>query len=166
VAEFSGSPTMMTLSKRGFLILHFSVAVKAIFLLGKEYPWPKPEKCPVCSGVRLWGHGFVDRYFGGFMGALWMKRFRCPDCSSVHTCRPLDFPKGLQFSIEVVFKCLSNKIEANRWLSSVVRQNQQYWYRCLRNWASRQANVIKPTLFHLEAFLFDKTSEHFEPLFL
>jgi hypothetical protein len=33
-------------------------------------------------------------------------------------------------------------------------------------WASRQANVIKPTLFHLKAFLFGKTSEHFEPLFL
>jgi hypothetical protein len=26
--------------------------------------------------------------------------------------------------------------------------------------------VIKPTLFHLKAFLFGKTSEHFEPLFL
>jgi hypothetical protein len=48
----------------------------------------------------------------------------------------------------------------------VVWQNQQYWYRSLREWASRQANVIKPALFHLKAFLFGKTSEHFEPLFL
>jgi hypothetical protein len=36
----------------------------------------------------------------------------------------------------------------------------------MREWASRQANVIKPALLHLKAFLFDKTSEHFEPLFL
>jgi hypothetical protein len=36
----------------------------------------------------------------------------------------------------------------------------------LREWASRQANVIKPTLFHLKTFLFGKTSEHFEPLLL
>jgi hypothetical protein len=102
----------------------------------------------------------------GFMEALLMKRFRCPDCSAVHTCLPLDFLKGLRFSAEVVSKCLCSKIEENRWLSSVVRQNQQYWYRCLREWASRQANVIKPALFHLKAFLFGKTSEHFEPLFL
>ncbi|MDO9558510.1 MAG: hypothetical protein Q7I89_02365 [Syntrophales bacterium] len=95
-----------------------------------------------------------------------MKRFRCPDCSAVHTCRPLDFLKGLRFSAEVVSTCLRSKIEENRWLSSVVRQNQQYWYRCLRAWASRQATVIKPALSHLKAFLFGKTSEHFELLFL
>jgi len=83
------------------------------------------------------------------MEALWMKRFRCPDCSAVHTCRPLDFLKGLRFSAEVVSMCLCGKIEENRWFSRVTQQNQQYWYRCLREWASRQANVIKPTLFHL-----------------
>jgi hypothetical protein len=100
------------------------------------------------------------------MEALLMKRFRCPDCSAVHTCLPLDFLKGLRFSAEVVSKSLCSKIDGNRWLSSVVRQNQQYWYRCLREWASRQGNVVKPALFHLKAFLFGKTSEHFEPLFL
>jgi hypothetical protein len=100
------------------------------------------------------------------MEAVWIKRFRCPDCSAVHSCRPLDFLKGFRFSGAVIIKSLCIKIGEDRWLSLVVRQNQQYWFRCLRNWASRQANVIKPTLFHLKAFLFDKTSEHFEPLFL
>jgi hypothetical protein len=157
---------MMTLSKRGFLILHFSVAVKALFMMGKEYPWPTPEKCPVCSGTRLWGHGFVTRYFEGFMKALWIKRFRCPDCLAVHTCRPLGFLKGIRYGIEVICSCLRGKIEEDRWRGCVSRQNQQYWYRCLGMWASRQANVIKPVLSHLKDFLFGKTSEHFVPLFL
>lgn len=100
------------------------------------------------------------------MSALLMKRFRCPDCSSVHTCRPEDFLKGLRFSAEVISDCLSSKIEKDRWLSSAVRQNQQHWYRRLREWSSRQANVIKPGISHLKAFLFVKTSEHSEPLFL
>lgn len=166
MAELTSSPTLITLPKRGFLILHCSVIVKEIFTLGKAYSWPRPERCPSCMGKRLWGHGFVTRYLEGFVEALLVKRFRCPDCSAVHTCRPRDFPRGLRFSSEVVFQCLCSKIEEDRWPSSVVRQNQQYWYRCLRAWASRQANVIRPTLFHLKAFLFGRTSENFEPLFL
>lgn len=72
----------------------------------------------------------------------------------------------MRFSVAAIFKCLCSKIQENCWFSGVVRQNQQYWYRCLRAWVSRQANVIKPTLFHLKTFLFDKTPEHFEPLLL
>jgi len=164
--EFPGSVILMTLPQRSFLILHFPVSVKEIFLLGKKYPWPMLERCPACSGARLWSHGFVARYFEGFMEALWMKRFRCPDCSAVHTCRPCGFLQGIRFSAEVVSECLRRKIAECRWFSCVVRQNQQYWYRCLREWASRQANVIKPALSHLKDFLFGKTSEHLEPLFL
>jgi hypothetical protein len=100
------------------------------------------------------------------MSALWMKRFRCFDCSAVHTCRPAGFCKGIGSAAEVVWRCLLNKIEKGRWLSCVVRQNQQYWYRCLRKWSSRQANVIKPALSHLKDFLFGKTSEQYEPLLI
>jgi hypothetical protein len=165
--EFRGSPDHdVPLSQGYVLIIHFSVAVNEIFAQGKKFAWPRPERCPACSGIRLWGHGYVERYFEGFTAALWMKRFRCFDCSSVHTCRPLDFFKGLRFSAEVVLQCLLNKIEKGRWLSFVVRQNQQYWYRCLRTGSSRQANVIKPALFHLKDFLFGKTSDHFEPLLM
>jgi len=117
-------------------------------------------------GNRLWSHGFVERYFEGFSSALWMKRFRCFDCSSVHTCRPAGFLKGFCFSAKTVWHCLLSRIEKGRWLSRVVRQNQQYWHRCLRMWSSRRANVMKPALFHLKDFLFDKTSEQFEPLLM
>jgi len=95
-----------------------------------------------------------------------VKRFHCPDCLAVHTCRPLGFLRGFRYTAAVIRSSLLSKIGGGGWLKGVARQNQQYWYRCLRVWASRQANVIKPTLFHLKAFLFGKTSEHFEPLFL
>jgi hypothetical protein len=114
----------------------------------------------------LWGHGFVERYFEGFSSALWIKRFKCFDCLSVHTCRPDGYCKGIRFAAEVVWICLFSKIEKGRWLSCVGRQNQQYWYRCLRKCSSRQANVINPALSHLKDFLFGKTSEQFEPLLM
>ena len=134
--EFRGSLTLMTLSKGWELILHFAVDVKALFSCGKRYCWPRPARCRVCSGSRLWGHGYVPRYFEGFWDALWVKRFRCRDCFSVHTCRPSGFLKGIRFSGEVVSEGLHSKIEEGRWHSLASRQNQQYWYRCLRCWFS------------------------------
>ncbi len=44
---------------------------------GKLYPWPRPGWCPRCGSARLWGHGFVLRYFDGCGGAHPMKRWRC-----------------------------------------------------------------------------------------
>ncbi len=66
--------------KGNLLILHYAVDVKRPVEEGKDYPWPKPHRCPSCQGVQLWGHGYVFRYFEGFSCGLWMKRFRCPDC--------------------------------------------------------------------------------------
>ena len=166
MVEVRGSLTLTTLSKGWELILHFAVDVKELFTLGKRYSWPRPERCPACCGNRLWGHGYVIRYFEGFWDALWVKRFRCPDCFTVHTCRPCGFLKGIRFSVEVVSDCLRSWIEEGRWLSSVVRQNQQYWHRCLRRWSSRLTNVINPLLSHLQAFLSDRIFliEHCEPV--
>jgi len=56
--------------------------------LCKRYPWPRPGWCLRCGGWRLWGHGYVPRYFDGFAEPLWIKRWRCPDCGAVHICRP------------------------------------------------------------------------------
>jgi len=44
----------------GILILHVRVDEKRLRENGKLYPWPR--RCPRCGG-RLWGHGYVPRYF-------------------------------------------------------------------------------------------------------
>jgi hypothetical protein len=78
--------------------------------LGKQFCWKKPDSCPECGSMRLWGHGFVLRQFVGFAQGLWMKRYRCPDCHAVHTCRPEQFLPGMQYPIQTQKSSLEAKL--------------------------------------------------------
>lgn len=64
------------------LIILVKVCVKKVFEKGRNFPWFRPDNCPVCGG-RIWGHGFVPAFFDGFNQALWLRRYRCQDCGSV-----------------------------------------------------------------------------------
>ena len=127
------------------VIVYSTVNVKDIFKQGKNYPWSKPEKCPSCKSHRLWGHGYVGRYFEGFNEPLWLKRYRCPDCFAVHTCKPNGFFPGFRYSVKIIIHCILNKLNYGRWFVSTPRQNQQYWFRGLIFQASRYANIRDPT---------------------
>ena len=158
---------LVALSESGTLILHFVVDVKVLFERGKKFPWLKLLRCPRCGSARLWGHGFAERYFEGFGKCLWVKRFRCPDCFAVHTCRPLGFLRGFRYSAGVIRSSLLKKITENGWVRGVVRQNQQYWYRCLRFRISGRCNVNKPAIDSIALFFSEKifpVTEHFAPL--
>lgn len=122
------------------LILHFAADVKRLVEEGKDFPWPRPERCPSCQSRRLWGHGYVRRYFEGFTFGLWMKRYRCPDCGAVHTLRPEGFYRGFHYSRLTILLSLLNKVLRNQWLRCLQRQTQQYWFRGLRFQASRYRN--------------------------
>lgn len=128
------------------MLLNVSVKVNSLFEQGKAYSWPKPDSCPKCKGRRLWGHGNVQRYFIGFTEALWIKRYRCPECKAVHTMRPLTHWRRFQYSAFVILRCLLGKLKHDRWQKSVARQNQQYWYRGLKFQASRYINTKIPTI--------------------
>lgn len=97
--------------------------------LGKLYPWPRPGRCPRCGGRRLWGHGYVRRYFDGVPEALWIKRWRCPDCGAVHTCRPDSHWRRFLAPIAVILASLAGKTAGLPWAAGESRQRQQYWYR-------------------------------------
>lgn len=126
--------------KRNLLILHFSVDVKRLVEEGKNFPWPRPKRCPRCKSQRLWGHGYVLRYFEYWPHPVWLKRFRCPECRAVHTLRPERFWKGFHYSVLTILLSLLNKILENRWLRCLSRQVQQYWFKGLRFQASRHRN--------------------------
>ncbi len=79
-------------------ILICRMDLEIIQAFGKHFKWKNPGICPNCIGARLWGHGFVLRYFAGFVCGLWMKRWRCPDCGSVHTVRPEEFSPCCKYS--------------------------------------------------------------------
>jgi len=106
-----------------------SASVAQIMSQGKLFPWPRPESCPRCGGRRLWGHGFVPRYFDGLPEAVWVKRWLCPDCGAVHTCRPASHWRRFLAPIAVILASLSAKLSGLCWLRSESRQRQQYWQR-------------------------------------
>lgn len=97
--------------------------------LGKLYPWPRPGWCPRCGGRRLWGHGYVPRYFDDLPEPLWIKRWRCPDCGAVHTCRPDSHWRRFLAPITVILTSLAGKLAGFPWRKNESRQRQQYWYR-------------------------------------
>lgn len=106
-----------------------SASLAQIMSQGKLYPWLRPERCPRCGSRRLWGHGYVGRYFDGFSEQIWMKRWRCPDCGAVHTCRPSSHWRRFLAPVAVILASLAAKIAGFHWPRDESRQRQQYWYR-------------------------------------
>ena len=123
------------------LILYLEVDVKELRGLGREYPWEKPARCPACHGIRLWGHGFVLRYFEPFENPFWVKRYRCPDCGSVHTFRPRPYLQAFRYPLPVILLGLFIKAVTSTWAKDLCRQIQQSWWRTLHRAASRNANI-------------------------
>ncbi len=80
----------------------------------------------------MWGHGYVRRYFDGIEGALWMKRWRCPQCRGVHTARLGTHWRKFWASWPVILLSLLSKERGGRWLGGMTRQRQQYWWRGLQ----------------------------------
>ncbi|MBF9018769.1 MULTISPECIES: hypothetical protein [unclassified Oceanispirochaeta] len=108
--------------------------------LGKDFPWEKPISCPKCSSSHLWGHGFVLRCFFGFASKLWIKRYRCDDCWTVFTVRPVGYPPGFQYPWEAIRNSVLDKIKGEIYRKDLPRQNQQYWLKAFLFQKSRVQN--------------------------
>lgn len=96
---------------------------------GKEFKWQKPSICPNCKVYHLWGHGFVKAYFSGYPQCLWLKRYRCSNCSCIVTIRPFGFWKNYQSSIEEIFETLRNYYKNKHWPIGSSRQKSGHWLR-------------------------------------
>lgn len=106
--------------------------------LGKRYPWVKPYSCPACKSQRLWGHGYVKRYFQGIAHYLWLKRYRCSECHRVHTLRPIGYQGRILHSQKVIRSTLLNKIKHGVFKKGEAsRQVQSYWWSNLILWFRR-----------------------------
>jgi len=114
---------------------------------GKQFRWKKPRTCPECGSRRLWGHGFALRNFVGFALGLWMKRYRCPDCHAVHTCRPKQFLPGMQYPVQTQRSCLEAKLADQPFIKSVPRQIQQHWWKAFLTRCREAGNWSDPLHF-------------------
>ena len=125
-------PTTQLPQKERLPVLHLAWECKILSEQQKSYPWPKLRRCAVCNGRRVWGHGYVGRYFDGWEERLWMKRYRCPDCAAVHTARLDSHWRGFWAPRRVILISLVRKLKKDRWLGQLSRQRQQYWWRGFR----------------------------------
>ena len=113
------------------MVIFFSVILKELFLLGRDYPWPKPDCCPRCNGLRLWGHGFVSGYFDHYDQPFSLKRYRCPDCRCVLRLRPEGYFKRFQASIATIRSAVALKAHRGKWSYGISRSRQCHWFRSL-----------------------------------
>ena len=58
-----------------------------------------------------------------------MKRWRCPDCGSVHTARPEEYSPGIQYPRDIQLASLERKLKGESYLSNISRQAQQHWMK-------------------------------------
>ena len=112
------------------MILFVDVDLKEVSLLGKKFPWQKPVVCPCCLQSHVWGHGFSDTFFDGFLKALLMKRYICPACGCVMKCRPGSHFTRIQTAIDTIRSYLAGRIETGRWPD--MRGRGRHWLSALK----------------------------------
>ncbi|MFC1833475.1 hypothetical protein ACFL2Q_01905 [Thermodesulfobacteriota bacterium] len=113
------------------MILNVLVCFKEIVVQGRDFPWPRPDRCPRCGGCRLWGHGFVRAIFDAVDEHVFLRRFRCPDCGCVVKLRPDGYFSRFQASVSTIRSRIAFRLLTGRWRSGMSRSRQWYWLRNL-----------------------------------
>jgi hypothetical protein len=114
------------------MIIFSDVKLKELFKKKRNYPWQKPNSCPRCHSCRLWGHGFAEAIFDGFIRPLLLKLYRCPDCGCVIRLRPKGYFKRFQAPVATIRSSITLKTRRNRWLPGISRTRQSHWLRALK----------------------------------
>ncbi len=98
---------------------------------GRSYEWPRPDRCPRCSGVRIWGHGFVWAFFECFLKGLYLKRYRCPCCGCVMRMKPRGYFQGFSVPVETIRASVVSRVNGGAWLKNLGCNRQGHWIRAL-----------------------------------
>jgi len=113
------------------MIIHVPADLKKISRLGRKYPWKRPDKCPHCDCM-VWGHGYREVLFDGYNEPIPVKRWRCPRCGHVITCRPSGYFNRFQTQIQTIRYVLSHRLQTGRWPSGYSRGRCGHWFRALK----------------------------------
>jgi hypothetical protein len=121
------------------MVLFQKILLSKLIREGKSYSWSRPQ-CPRCH-IKVWGHGYVLRFFNGFSTGVYLKRWRCQVCKLVITLRPEGYWRRFQETIHIIFESLKLRLRTGRWPPSVPRQRGGHWLRKLISHAS--VNLLK-----------------------
>ena len=124
------------------MILSYKITVEELSKAGKNHNWER-HFCENCSCF-MWGHGFVTRYFQSIAGYVYLKRYRCPKCTSVATTRPVGYWPIIRSSIRSIFNTLLTRISTGAWPMSFPRQRGGHWLKRFVNHAkmSGETNLV------------------------
>jgi hypothetical protein len=117
--------------KGEFMVIFFPLNFKELITLGREYPWPRPQRCLRCHGCRIWGHGFVLACFDGFNEPIEIKRYRCPDCDCIFRLRPTGYFERFQVDIATIRSSIFTKVYSGKWKPRISTSRQCHWFRAL-----------------------------------
>lgn len=112
------------------MIIEMDICLDDLKKEEKNFHWEKPNKCLKCNSS-LWGHGFSFRYFNSCPNGVFVKRWRCPKCRTIFTCRPSTHWRRYQESFSNIFKALLFRIKELKWPSWVTRQRGGHWLKKL-----------------------------------
>lgn len=115
------------------MIYNIEINLKELSEKGKEYPWRKPDSCKRCSSPRLWGHGFVEAFFEHFLLALYIRRYRCPECGAVIRMRPCGLFKRFRAGIDEIRECVDQRLRKGKWSARFSKSRQRHWLRALKS---------------------------------
>ena len=108
------------------MILMHKITLQELAEAGKNF---KRENhfCEDCKR-NMWGHGFVLRYFAESSCDIYLKRYRCPKCSTVVTKRPEGYWRFIRSSIHNIYQALKSKLRG-LWPEGFSRQRGGHWLR-------------------------------------
>jgi len=118
------------------MILFVCAKLNEIYEQGSRYRWIKPERCPRCGSVRIWGHGHVLAYFDGFVEGLLLRRFRCPDCRCIIRMRPKGYFRRFHAAIHTIRSCLMRRLSEGKWDEALSSSRQRHWLCALKRKAA------------------------------
>ncbi len=114
------------------MILGVCAKLKDIYEQGRNFKWEKPDRCAQCGSARIWGHGFATAYFDGYSDWLYLRRYRCPDCSCVFLMKPEGYFSRFHVPIEIIYVCLKHRLRSGRWNPFIGKSRQRHWLLTLK----------------------------------
>ena len=138
------------------MIYHCKISIEELQKLQKKFDWQnvRPNSCPKCKG-KIWGHGYVLRYFQSILKGVFLKRWRCTYCYLILICRPTDYWRRFQNSVSHIYKSLIYRIKYLRWPPWVQRQRGGHWLKKIITYSTTHL-LMKETILETITFFRDK----------
>ena len=111
------------------MVISPTISLQDVLRDGKKFKWKRPETCPRCHHNKLWGHGFVARYFNEFSKLVWIKRYRCNKCRAIIVFRPKAYWTKIRSRIAEVYLALRIRLMDRQWPPWVSRQRALHWLK-------------------------------------